>query len=598
MSWLRNRSIGGKLGALAAIPLALLVFITVFNTLSVDRIEDQYTYAYENFAVHANNMVMFGENLQAIQKNVLKIILTDDPGRLKELKGEIITRRHESAGLLDKFRKSKMDDSSRLILSRMDTALPKLWSEQDKAIAMGEVGTEDDGTGVNDAAANLFFDEVEPVVLDFIKDLIELSGLLLDATKREQEISSGVAKSTASSGAAIAVAAIIFTIFMSFFISRMITRPINSMKEKIALFSGGDLTVSFESVGRDAIAQMGCELDRMTSSLRDVMNAVKGAGGKISDTAQDFSAVAEETNASVEDFRSNVDEMSVNLGGLASSSEEVNASVQEVAAGAQTTAEKGTDIARKVDDAMNAGDAGMSAVRSVVDGVSRVAESSTAATAAILELGNRTRQIQNFVSQIGSIADQTNLLALNAAIEAARAGEAGRGFAVVAEEVRKLAEDSNIAAKNIADLASQITSDLDNIVTFAQENSADSNKAKALSADTETAIESMIAFLRDIATSTQDLAAVAQEQAASSEEIAEAVQGMSTKINDTAHASENIRTRVSEVAAASEKVASESELLSGLSSNLQEELSFFKLGDNAFSNKRGAQGFKALASAR
>ena len=89
---------------------------------------------------------------------------------------------------------------------------------------------------------------------------------------------------------------------------------------------------------------------------------------------------------------------------------------------------------------------------------------------------------------------------------------------MVAEEVRKLAEDSNVAAKNIASLASQITGDLDKIVEFAQENTSDSNKAKDLSAETESAIENMITFLRDIASSPQDLAAVAQEQAASSEE--------------------------------------------------------------------------------
>ena len=240
---------------------------------------------------------------------------------------------------------------------------------------------------------------------------------------------------------------------------------------------------------------------------------------------------------------------------------------------------------------MSAGDAGMSAVRSVVGGIGRVAESSAAATSAVLELGNRTRQIQSFVSQIGSIADQTNLLALNAAIEAARAGDAGRGFAVVAEEVRKLAEDSNVAAKNIAELASQITSDLDKIVNYAQENTSDSNTAKELSAETENAISHMIEYLRDIASSTQDLAAVAEQQAASSEEIAEAVQGMSTKINDTANASENIRTSVSEVAAASEKVAEGSENLSSLAGNLQDELAYFTIDEDV---PASGKGLKAL----
>ncbi|MDR0653498.1 MAG: methyl-accepting chemotaxis protein, partial [Synergistaceae bacterium] len=242
-------------------------------------------------------------------------------------------------------------------------------------------------------------------------------------------------------------------------------------------------------------------------------------------------------------------------------------------------AEKGTDIARKVELAMSSGETGVSAVRSVVEGITRVANSSSAASAAVLELGARAKQIQNFVTQIGGIAGQTNLLALNAAIEAARAGDAGRGFAVVAEEVRKLAEESNVAAKNIADLASQISADLDTIVSYAEENTQDSNKAKDLSAQTEEAISNMIVNLRDIASSTQDLAAVSEEQAASSEEIAEAVQNMSTKINDSSNASENIRNSSQEVAAASERVAERSEGLANLAGMLQEQLAFFNIGD-------------------
>ena len=370
-------------------------------------------------------------------------------------------------------------------------------------------------------------------------------------------------------------------VVLAILISRRITKPLLDTQKSIESFAKGDLTSSFDTHGQDEVAVIAQNLQGMSESLNNVIGQVMNASLNISETSHEFSAMAEETNASVEEFRANVDEMGSNLDSLASASEEVNASVQEVAAGAQATAEKGTDIARKVDEAMVAGDEGVEAVRKAVRGISGVAESSGAATTAILELGNRARQIQSFVSQIGGIADQTNLLALNAAIEAARAGEAGRGFAVVAEEVRKLAEDSNIAAKNIAELASTITTELDTIVGFAQENAQDSNEAKNLSSDTETAINKMIVFLREIAGATQDLAAVSQEQAASSEEIAETIQNMATRIGRTAEAGENIRTSVTEVAAAAERVATGAEGLSTLASDLQSELEFFKIDDKS-----------------
>jgi methyl-accepting chemotaxis protein len=508
----------------------------------------------------------------------------EDQDKVRPVTDDMAARRLENSEIITKYKESDMDDREKTLLARLEPLLPKLREVQDRAVEIGKAGTPE----ANLEAAHYFFDEVEPVVVQFNDVLRELSDLLIEYAERLQKEATGYSYSTSITAALIAAAATVFTLLLSFFIARLITIPMNVMKETISRFASGDLSVTFEADGSDVIAQMAHELASMTATLRNVVGTIKEAGNSISDSAQDFSAMAEETSASVEEFKSNVDDMNVNLNGLASASEEVNASVEEVAAGAQATAEKGTDIARKVDNAMSAGDSGMGAVRSVVEGIGRVAESSAASTSAVLELGNRTRQIQSFVTQIGSIADQTNLLALNAAIEAARAGDAGRGFAVVAEEVRKLAEDSNVAAKSIAELASEITSDLDKIVDFAQANTEDSNKARDLSAETETAISNMINYLRDIASSTQDLAAVAEQQAASSEEIAEAVQGMSTKINDTASASENIRAGAMEVATASGKVADGSEHLSTLSGNLQDELSYFTVDEDAdVSRKRG-----------
>jgi methyl-accepting chemotaxis protein len=183
------------------------------------------------------------------------------------------------------------------------------------------------------------------------------------------------------------------------------------------------------------------------------------------------------------------------------------------------------------------------------------------------------------VEQIGGIADQTNLLALNAAIEAARAGEAGRGFAVVAEEVRKLAEDSNIAAKSIAELAGTITGDLDVLVNMSLENAKESENAKVLSHETEEIIGSMISYMREISSATQDLAAVSEEQAASSEEIADAVRNIADGVHRTSDAGENIRLGIGGVASAAERMAVGAENLSKLAVNLQGLLAFFKMED-------------------
>jgi methyl-accepting chemotaxis protein len=100
--------------------------------------------------------------------------------------------------------------------------------------------------------------------------------------------------------------------------------------------------------------------------------------------------------------------------------------------------------------------------------IERIAEAFEDSAASIKHLGERTLLINGIASSIGKIADQTNLLALNAAIEAARAGEAGRGFAVVADEVRKLAEHTSSATKEISSVISSIQEDTQSAITKVQ----------------------------------------------------------------------------------------------------------------------------------
>jgi methyl-accepting chemotaxis protein len=376
--------------------------------------------------------------------------------------------------------------------------------------------------------------------------------------------------------------AILLGLLMAFLISRSIAAPLGTIVALAKRIGAGDLTIAkedFNYEGKDELGILAGTLSEMVVAQEHAMKNVVGVAASLRDVTAKLYSIAGDTSVTMEKATVSVGEMSGNLGALAATSEELNASVEEVAAGAQTTAEKGTDIARKVDDAMSAGEAGKNSMREVAEGIGRVAESVGEATSAVVKLGESAHQIQNIVSQIAGIADQTNLLALNAAIEAARAGDAGRGFAVVAEEVRKLAEDSRIATKNINELAAAITSELAMIEKYANENASDSGKVKALSCETEHSIATMIDNLGKISTATQDLAAIAEEQAASSKGIAEAVQSMSAKIGDTANAGDNIRQSAQETESGAKDILTQAAALNRHAETLVESLSRFKLNE-------------------
>ncbi len=212
---------------------------------------------------------------------------------------------------------------------------------------------------------------------------------------------------------------------------------------------------------------------------------------------------------------------------LASAMAQMNATVLEVARNASETA-------RNAEESKEKAGLGADEVREIVSGI-RVAESKAQELSAGMdELEILAQNIGNILTVITDIADQTNLLALNAAIEAARAGEAGRGFAVVADEVRKLAEKTMHATKEVEEAVSRISSETG--------RSAEHTRAvvEAVAAGAELAdksgqvLEEIVHIAVTTSEQVQSIAASAQEQSATSDEINNAAGSINSIAMDNA----------------------------------------------------------------
>jgi methyl-accepting chemotaxis protein len=289
------------------------------------------------------------------------------------------------------------------------------------------------------------------------------------------------------------------------FVARRIAEPLREVVARAEAAAAGDLTVRVTVTSGDELGQMGQALNWMLETFHDLMTQVQQATSEAAAAARGIAAGGEQMSAGAGQQASSIEETTSSL-------EEMSASISQ---NADSTRRMETMALKGAHDAEESG----KAVNETVKAMKAIAEK---------------------VSIIEEIAYQTNLLALNAAIEAARAGEHGRGFAVVASEVRKLAERSQTAAKEIGSLTVSSVS---------------------LAEHTGRALGELVPAIKTTAELVQEVAVASREQAAGVAQINRAV----SQVDEVTQRN----------ATAAEELASTADSLAGQAESLRQMIGFF-----------------------
>ncbi len=348
----------------------------------------------------------------------------------------------------------------------------------------------------------------------------------------------------------------------------------------------GELAQSYDAI-ITRLDEVGISFRMMAANLRKTIKAVAENASNLSAASVQLAASANQASlattqiaATVQQVAKGTAQQSDSVTRTAASVEKMSESIETVARGAQEQAlsvSKASNITMQISSVIQqvAGNAsavtvgsastteaanrGSTTVQETIRGMESIKSKVGFSVQKVQEMGQRSNQIGVILETIEDIASQTNLLALNAAIEAARAGEHGKGFAVVADEVRKLAERSSLATKEIASLIKGIQKTVNEAVVAMEESAHEVEAGVSLANEAGGALHAITNAAQSVLSEAEQTTKAASKMSSASNDLVASMDSVSEVVEENTIATEAMSVASNEVSSAIENIASVSE---------------------------------------
>lgn len=374
------------------------------------------------------------------------------------------------------------------------------------------------------------------------------------------------------------IVGLIFAVAVSYYLARRIAIPLEKLARSAGEVAAGDLRRSDLNVtSNDEVGQLVESFQAMVGSLRTMVLRVQ-------ESAEHVASSSEELTASADQATQATNKVSHTMSAVAQGTErqmtvvdEATALIQEMSTGIQQVAANADIVAESSDKTAAAAQNGGKSVEMAISQMGNIEKTVNHSAQVVEKLGERSKEIGQIVDTISGIAGQTNLLALNAAIEAARAGDQGRGFAVVAEEVRKLAEQAQDAAKQITTLIGEIQRDTEEAVV------AMSNGTREVKVGTEVvnnageAFQDIMNSLNQMLEQVKEISSAIQQMASGSQQIMNGIVAVDQESKNTLGQTQVVAAATEEQSASMNEITSFSQSLAAMAKELQNTINSFRV---------------------
>ena len=560
---MKHMSVRRKIQVLIATAIISMLLIAGAGLYFLNQMSNASRTMYQENLIPIQEVAQIRIDTRALDSFLVEMILTKDETRIGELQADIDTRQAQIRSSLN-----KVEDTGRF------TAQSKKQLEdlKDNVLAYdnGMSLVQDAATrNENEEAYKAYSDSLEQV-----RDNVASSAKSLMASMTRQAKDLNAQNQSEKQTAfylmlGIILLGVVLFAGLALYITRLITRPIRRLQGWMDQSGNGDLTVRGDYESKDELGQLTTSFNEMIASQQQVVLELTGTAERVAVASDELSVNAESTTKATEMVAVTMEEMasgaSQQLHQVSDASrtiEELTTSVRYVAGNAQQMTERTADAMEKVA-------LGGQVVGTLGTQMGRIQEDVSRLSHVIDGLGNRSQEIGQITDSIKGVAAQTNLLALNAAIEAARAGEQGRGFAVVAAEVKTLAEQSAVSAKQIESLIRVIQQETEASVVSMEKVSTEMTSGIAVVDRAGASFSEIETAITDVTGHVEEVSGAVQEMAAASEQIASVMRTIQAVTEGTAAGTQNISASTEEQMASMEEIASASQSLATMADDLK-----------------------------